>query len=287
MKPAPFAYERPETIEHTLAVLNRHGPQAKVLAGGQSLIPMLNMRLVHPELLIDVGRIKALRRIERVGDELRIGAATTHSEILESDMIASACPLIIEACLSVSHQGIRNRGTLGGSLCHNDPAAEMPVVMSVLGATLVVRSLAGERSVPADAFFVGMFETALKPDELLTEIRITVPPAGHGWGFREVSQRKGDFAMMAVAALFTLADGVCRNVRIGYASAGVETRLSAAAAAAVEGKAPTADVFAAAATAAVAHAQPMADYHADADYRRDLIGSLTRRVLGDAAARAE
>jgi CO/xanthine dehydrogenase FAD-binding subunit len=287
MKPAPFAYERPDTIELTLATLDRHGSQAKVLAGGQSLIPMLNLRLVHPELLIDVGRIGALRNIELAGGEVRIGAAVTHSEILESDDIARDCPLLIEAYRAVAHKGVRNRGTLGGSLCHNDPAAEMPVVMWVLDTTLVARSVAGERSIPADAFFVGLFETALRPNELLTEIRIPLPLAGHGWGFREVSQRKGDFAMMAVAALFTLEDGVCQNVRIGYASAGVAARRSTAAEAAVEGKAPSPDVFAAAAAAAVAHAQPMADYHADAGYRRDLIGSLTRRVLNDAASRAK
>jgi CO/xanthine dehydrogenase FAD-binding subunit len=285
MKPAPFAYERHDTIELALAALDRHGPQAKVLAGGQSLIPMLNLRLLHPDLLIDVGRIKALRHIERAGREIRIGAAATHSEVLESDIINSDCPILIEAYHAVSHRGVRNRGTLGGSLCHNDPAAEMPVIMSVLGATLVARSVVGQRTIPAEAFFLGLFETALKPNELLTEIRIPIPPAGHRWGFREVSQRKGDFAMVAAAALFTLANGICQNVRIGYASAGVGARRAAAAEAAVEGKEPTAEVFAASAAAAIAHAQPMVDYHADADYRRDLIGSLTRRVLGDAANR--
>jgi CO/xanthine dehydrogenase FAD-binding subunit len=287
MKPAPFAYERPDSIELTLAALDRHGSQAKVLAGGQSLIPMLNLRLLHPERLIDIGRIEALRRIASVGGEIRIGAAATHSEILESADIARDCPLLAASYRDVAHHGVRNRGTLGGSLCHNDPAAEMPVIMSVLDATLVVRSVAGERSMPACLFFTGLFETALQPNELLTEIRIRVPPAGHGWGFHEVSQRKGDFAMVAAAALFTRAGGVCRNVRIGYASAGIGARRSAAAEAALEGQPPTADAFAAAAAAAAAHATPMQDYHADAAYRRDLIVSLTRRVLDDAASRAE
>jgi CO/xanthine dehydrogenase FAD-binding subunit len=287
MKPAPFAYERPDSIELTLAALDRHGSQAKLLAGGQSLIPMLNLRLVHPERLIDIGRIQALRHIAAMGGELRIGAAATHSEILESEEIARSCPLLTAAYRAVAHQGVRNRGTLGGSLCHNDPAAEMPVIMSVLDATLVVRSVAGERSIPAELFFTGLFETALQPNELLTEIRIKAPPAGHVWGFREVSQRKGDFAMVAAAAMFTRLDGVCRNVRIGHASAGIAARRSAAAEAALEGQPPTADAFAAAAAAAAASASPMQDYHADAAYRRDLIVSLTRRVLGDAASRAE
>jgi CO/xanthine dehydrogenase FAD-binding subunit len=287
MKPAPFAYERPDNIELTLAALDRHGPQAKVLAGGQSLIPMLNLRLVHPERLIDIGRIEALRRITAVGGEIRIGAAATHSEILESEDIARTCPLLTASYREVAHQGVRNRGTLGGSLCHNDPAAEMPVIMSVLDATLVVRSVAGERSIPADLFFTGLFETALQPNELLTEIRIRVPPAGHAWGFREVSQRKGDFAMVAVAALFNRLDGVCRNVRIGYASAGIGARRSAASEAALEGQPATPDAFAAAAAAAAANATPLQDYHADAAYRRDLIVSLTRRALDDAAGRLE
>lgn len=286
MKPAPFAYERPDTIEHTLAALDQHGEHAKVLAGGQSLIPMLNLRLVQPERLIDVGRIEELRRIERVGGELRIGAAVTHSKVLASAEIARDCPLLVEAYYAVAHPGIRNRGTLGGSLCHGDPAAEMPVVMSVLDATLIARSVSGQRSIPAASFFMGMFETALKLNELLTEIRIPVPPAGHGWAFREVSQRKGDFALVAAAAMLTLVGGVCRDVRIGYANAGVAARRSPEAEAAVEGKIPSAGMFAAAAEAAMAAARPLTDFHADAEYRRDLIGSLTRRMLGEAVERA-
>jgi CO/xanthine dehydrogenase FAD-binding subunit len=287
MKPAPFAYERPDTVERALAALDRHGPQAKLLAGGQSLIPMLNLRLLQPGILIDIGRVQALRHITTMGDEIRIGAAATHSEILESEEIARSCPLLTAAYRAVAHQGVRNRGTLGGSLCHNDPAAEMPVIMSVLDATLVLRSAAGERSIPATDFFTGLFETALQPNELLTEIRIKAPPVGHCWGFREVSQRRGDFAMVAVAALFTRTDGVCRNVRIGYASAGIGARRSAAAEAALEGNPPTRDAFAAAAAAAAANATPLQDYHADAAYRRDLIVSLTRRALDDAVGPAE
>ncbi len=287
MKPPVFDYERPETVEQTLAALARHGGSAKLLAGGQSLIPMLNLRLVQPERLIDIGRIRCLRSIARIGDELRIGAMATHNEILGSPDVARDCPLIIEAYQQVAHHSIRNRGTLGGSLCHNDPSAEMPLVAALLSATLVARSTAGERRIPAEQFFLGLFATALHPDELLVEIVIPVPPKGHGWSFQEISQRHGDFALLAGAAMLTVKDGLCHDVRIGYRNVGTWGGRLACVEAIVEGQAPTPSLFDQAAEAARAAIDPPSDIHADADYRRDVAGTLTKRALAAAVARAQ
>ena len=286
MKPSPFEYERPASVEEALSALARGGDDAKVLAGGQSLIPMLNLRMVRTGRLIDIGRIEALRRIEEVDGELRIGATATHNAILTSPLVAETCPLITEAYHDVSHHSVRNHGTLGGSLCHNDPAAEMPLVMSILGATLVVRKAGKERAIKADDFFRDSFTTALEPDELLVEIRVPIPPKGHGYSFQELAQRKGDFALVACAAMLTIKGGVCRDVRIGCRNAGGPTMRSAASEASLEGAAPTPGLIAEIAAAAAEAADPNTDVHADVAYRRDLIRSLLRRALTTAVERA-
>jgi carbon-monoxide dehydrogenase medium subunit len=286
MKPAPFEYERPGSIEEAIAALGRADQDAKVLAGGQSLIPMMNLRVVRTDRLIDIGRIESLRRIEKIGGELRIGSMATHNSILSSPVIAQFCPLFIEAYHEVAHHSVRNRGTLGGSLCHNDPGAEMPLIVSILGATLVARSTKGERLIAADDFFQGNFATALGPDELLTEIRVPIPAAGQGHAFLEVNQRKGDFALVACAAVLTIENGVCRNVRIGYRSVGADTARLPSVEALLEGQQPTPQLFARIASTASETANPTADVHADVAFRRDLIRTLTRRVLTTAAERA-
>jgi aerobic carbon-monoxide dehydrogenase medium subunit len=286
MKPPPFDYERPVDTKAALASLANFGSRAKVLAGGQSLLPMLNLRLASPERLIDVSRLGELKYIRLTGSELRIGALTTHNTVLKSAEVRSNVPLMVEAYRHVSHHSVRNRGTIGGSLCHNDPAAEMPLVVNLLGATLVVGSTRGERVIAADQFFKGNFETALTADELLTEIRVPVPPKGHGWSFQEVSQRKGDFALVAAGALLTMEGGKCRNVRLGFRNAGATVFRLNAVEAQIEGKEPSAQLFAAAANAAMSAVAPPSDLHADADYRRDLVKVLTERVLAQAAERA-
>ena len=220
MKPAPFEYERAADLQSALLALARFGKQAKVLAGGQSLIPMLNLRLASTERLIDVGRLDELRYIRVVDSDLCIGALTTHNAVLQSPEIAEHCPIMVEAYRLVSHHSVRNRGTIGGSLCHNDPASEMPLVVNLVGATLIARRASGERAIAADRFFKGSFETALDASELLTEIRVPIPAKGHGWSFQEVSQRKGDYALVAAGAMLALDGGVCRQVRLGFRNAG-------------------------------------------------------------------
>ena len=286
MKPPPFDYERPADTNAVLASLASHGGRAKVLAGGQSLLAMLNLRLVSPERLIDVSRLNELKYIRVAGNELQIGALTTHNTVLKSADVTTHCPIIAEAYWHVSHHSVRNRGTIGGSLCHNDPAAEMPLVVNLLGASLVARSKNGERVIAADQFFRGSFETVLEDDELLTEIRVPIPAKGHGWSFQEVCQRKGDFALVATAAMLTLENGTCRNVRLGFRNVGERVSRLKAIEAQIEGQTPGERLFSAAASAAMKAVEPPSDLHADADYRRDLVKVLTERVLDKAVERA-
>ena len=286
MKPAPFEYERAADLASALSALARYGREAKVLAGGQSLIPMLNLRLASAERLIDVGRLDELRYIRVDGDQLHIGALTTHNAVLQSPEVAQHCPIMVEAYRLVSHHSVRNRGTIGGSLCHNDPASEMPLVVNLLGATMIARSAAGERAIAADKFFKGNFETALHPNELLVEIRVPIPPKGHGWSFQEVSQRKGDFALVAAGAMLALEGGLCRQVRLGFRNVGATIFRLPAVEARIEGQAPGAALFSAAAAAAMNAVEPSSDLHADEAYRRDLVKVLTERVLPTAAGRA-
>jgi aerobic carbon-monoxide dehydrogenase medium subunit len=286
MKPSAFDYERPADTQAAVAALAKFSGRAKVLAGGQSLLAMLNLRLVSPERLIDVSRLNELKYVRVAGNELRIGALTTHNVVLQSPEVANHCPIVTEAYRLVSHHSVRNRGTIGGSLCHNDPAAEMPLVVNLLGATLVARSRAGERVIAADQFFRGNFETVLRDDELLTEIRVPIPAKGHGWSFQEVSQRKGDFALVAAGAMMTLENGTCRNVRLGFRNAGADVFRVKALETQIEGQAPGAPLFSSAAEVAARAVDPPADLHADAAYRRDLVKTLTERVLAKAAERA-
>jgi carbon-monoxide dehydrogenase medium subunit len=286
MKPAPFEYERATDLQSALAALARFGKDAKVLAGGQSLIPMLNLRLASTERLIDVGRLDELRYIRVIDNELRIGALTTHNAVLRSPEVAEHCPIMVEAYRLVSHHSVRNRGTIGGSLCHNDPASEMPLVVNLVGAALIARRASGERAIAADQFFKGNFETALDAGELLTEIRVPIPTKGHGWSFQEVSQRKGDYALAAAGAMLAIDGGVCRQVRLGFRNVGEMTFRMPAIEARIEGQPPSAALFSAAATAAMNAVDPPSDLHADEAYRRDLVKVLAERVLATAAARA-
>ena len=204
MKPAPFVYHRPDTLEDALALLAEHGEEAKPLAGGQSLVPAMNFRLAQPSVLIDLNRIATLAGIEPVDGGLRIGGMTRHRALEHSPVVARLAPLVAETMPFIAHPPIRTRGTLGGSLAHADPAAELPAVMLALGASIGVRSQAAARSVPATAFFLGLFTTSLAPDELLVDVTIPPMAPGSGWAMDEVSRRHGDFALAGAAAVVTL-----------------------------------------------------------------------------------
>ncbi|MGE3936192.1 MAG: xanthine dehydrogenase family protein subunit M, partial [Rhodospirillaceae bacterium] len=207
MKAPDFAYARPATLDEALRLLAEHGTEAVPLAGGQSLMPTLNMRLSSPALVVDIGGLDELRGIAVDGRHVRIGALTRHVEVLNSPVVRQHLPLVAEAVTHVGHVAIRNRGTFGGSLANGDPAAEMPACAVALGATLVLAGKAGRREVPAAAFYRGLFDTDRRPDELLVEARVPVQPAGAVSGFAELSRRHGDFAVVGLAATGSVANG--------------------------------------------------------------------------------
>lgn len=286
MKPPIFDYERPPNLRAALEALSRHGGKAKLLAGGHSLIPMLNLRLIAPGRLIDVSRLTELQYIIEEYGQLRIGALTTHNTILRSPIVAANCPIMTEAYQHVANHSIRNRGTLGGNLCHNDPAFEMPLVVSLLGASMIARSARSTRTIAAERFFKAPFATDLSAEEMLVEIRVPRLPPGHGYAFLEVSQRYGDRALIAAGCVLTIRYGTCRDVRIGFRDAVNNVFRIPAAEAKLEGKPASIAAIAAAADAAADSLPPAADLHADEAYRRDVAATLTHRMLRTACARA-
>jgi aerobic carbon-monoxide dehydrogenase medium subunit len=214
MKPAPFSYAAPTSLDEAIALLGR-AEDAKLLAGGQSLVPMMNLRLAAPSLLIDLNRIPALRFVKEEGGELRIGAMTRHHEVANHETIKRHLPLLAHAASLIGYPAIRNRGTIGGSLVHADPSAEMPLVTTTLDATFVAVGPDGERMIAAHDFFDSLFTTTLQADEVLTEIRIPLDGAPESWAFKELSRKTGDFFVVAVAAVATVSGSTVRRLRVG------------------------------------------------------------------------
>jgi CO/xanthine dehydrogenase FAD-binding subunit len=288
MKPAPFEYFRPRTIDEALALLTEHAGDAKPLAGGQSLIPAMNFRLATPAVLVDLNALSDLAYIKSDERGLRFGGMTRQRAVERSAIVAREAPLLAETMPFIAHPAIRNRGTIGGSLAHADPAAELPAVMLALNARFGLRSHKGVRSVSADDFFTGLFSTAIEPGELLTEV--TVPKAGRrmGFAFQEISRRHGDFALVGVAASVTLDEaGNCAGARIALLSVGDRPVLAEQAAKVVADQTPSPGAIRAAANAAAGmDIDPSSDIHASAKYRRQLAAVLTRRVLTVAFDRA-
>lgn len=287
MKPAAFDYLRPESLEEALALLAEYGDGGKVLAGGQSLIPAMNFRLAAPALLIDLNRLDCLDLVERSGSGgLRIGALTRQRRLEREPMVAQLAPLLAETVPFIAHPQIRNRGTVGGSIAHADPAAELPVVMVALRARFKLARVGRERWVDADKFFVGFFATQLEPEEMLVEIEIPPNPPRCGWAFQEISRRRGDYALVGLATKLELdSNGRCSSARMVYLSVG-DGPVEVAAAAGLEGERPGPELFAAVAAAAAAEIEPASDIHATAEYRRQLAAVLARRTLAVAAQRA-
>jgi carbon-monoxide dehydrogenase medium subunit len=285
MKPAAFRYLRALSVESALVALASEA-DAKIIAGGQSLIPMMNLRVVQPACLIDINRLSELDYIRDAGDVIAIGALARHNSIRSSPLVARHCPLLAEAYGLIANKTVRNRGTLGGNVCHADPASEGPAVLLATDATLVVRGAGGERTIPAQEFFRGAFETAVAMDELLTEIRIPKRGDHEGWAILEVSQRKGDFAMALVAATLVLDGKTCNKLRLAAAGIGDRAQRIRAIEALLEGKEVGENMFGEAAAIAHDAVEPLADHHADAGYRRDLLSALTKRALAKASGRA-
>jgi len=285
VKPPPFAYAAPATLDEAVGLLAEHAEaEPRVLAGGQSLIPLMNFRLAKPGYLIDLRNVAGLSGIRREGDILVIGAMTRMSELERSPEVAVAAPLLAEAIGWIAHTPVRNRGTIGGSLAHADPAAELPAVALAADAELVAAGPAGSRRIRATEFFTGPFSTALAPDEILTEIRLPVWPGGHA--FVEFARTHGNFAVVGVAALIELDGGRVRRAALALTGVAPTAIRATAAEHVLTGAAADAATAGRAADAAVAGLSPAGDLHASAQMRLDLARAYLRRGIAVAVSRA-
>ncbi|HEV8153254.1 MAG TPA: FAD binding domain-containing protein [Solirubrobacteraceae bacterium] len=288
MRAAAFEYFAPRTVEEVLDLLARYGGDAKVLAGGQSLVPMMNMRLVRPAVVVDLNRVAGLGGVRVDGGNLRLGALVRQHALERDGRIAAAAPLLAEAAPVIGHLQTRARGTIAGSVVHADPAAELPACMIALDAVLHLRSARAERVCRAEDFFRGLLATALEADELLAEIEVPERPEPRtGHGFAEVARRHGDFALVGACAVVALdAAGVCRHARLVIFGTGDAPRLARATAALV-GERPSASRLAELGRAAADEIDAHGDLHATSEYRRRVAAGLAAQVLGSATARAE
>lgn len=285
MKPPRFEYFPAETVDEALARLAEHGEEAKVLAGGQSLVPLLNFRLARPRALVDVNGLPELAYVREENGVLAVGALTRQRDLERSPVARGS--LVTEALPYVGHAAIRNRGTVGGSLAHADPAAELPTVLAALGGSVVARSVRGTRTLGAHELFLTYLTTALAPDELLVEVRFPVLPDGAGAAFLEVSRRHGDFALVAVAAAIVLGpDGVCEGAWLGLGGVGATPVAAGAEAGRLRGERPDERAFRDVAERVSARLAPDGDLHASREYRTHVAGVLVERALRAAVGRA-
>jgi len=288
MKPAPFKYHAPGSLSEALELKHQHGEDASILAGGQSLVPAMNFRVVQPDSLIDLNRVAGLSYIREEKNLIRVGAMTRERHLEFEPAIAKRIPLLHEAIPFIAHPQIRNRGTIGGSIVHSDPAAEIPLLMMALDARLKAQSSSRERWIKAQDFFVGMFTTVLEPDEILVEIEIPVIQPRTGWSFMEVAPRAGDYALMGIATLVTLDEsGKCVSARLVYLNAGDGPMDVKEASKLLEGgNLSEKTLEEAAITASEKEINPFGNIHASVDFQRHLAKVLTRKALKQAIQRA-
>jgi aerobic carbon-monoxide dehydrogenase medium subunit len=283
--PAPFEYERARSVDDAIAALQRLGPEARVIAGGHSLLPMMKLRLANPEHLVDINDLEELAFIRQEGGEIRIGALTRHVELQRSDLLAQHFPVFRDAEDVIADPVVRNRGTIGGSLCQADAAEDLSAVCSALKASVVIRGAGGERVVAMSDFHVGPFMTAVADGELLTEVRIPLRP-GAGSAHEKVERRAGDFAIAAVSAAVWLDGDTISDAGVALAAVGPTTVEVSRAEELLRGQVPAEDLFEKAGDLAAEDCMPVADGRGPADYKRHLAGVLTKRALRRAAARA-
>jgi carbon-monoxide dehydrogenase medium subunit len=283
MIPAAFDYRRAASVEEAVALLREGGEDAKLLAGGHSLLPLMKLRLARPSLLVDIGRTPGLRHVEERDGSLVIGALARYRDLETSALLRERCPLLAHAASLVGDPQVRHRGTVGGSVAHADPASDLCTVLRCLDAEMVVQGAAGRRSVAAADFFRGFLETALAPDEVLVEVRVPAPPAGHGWAYQKLTRRAIDWAIVGVAVLVEPGPEGIARAAVGLVNMGPTPLRASAVEAALRG-APRSAVAEAAASAADG-TDPAADIHADAGFRSHLATVLTRRALEEALGR--
>jgi carbon-monoxide dehydrogenase medium subunit len=286
VKPAWFDYYAPRELDEALSILGDAGPDARVLAGGQSLVPMMNLRVVSPAVVVDINRVAGIDRLEAGKDALDVGALVRHADLLRSPAVRDGWPLIWEATTQVAHMAIRNRGTVCGSVCHNDPSAEHPSVLVTMGGTVVVAGSSGRRELPAEAFFTGMLSNALEPGEMVVALRYPRQPSGTGTAFVEFARRLGDFAIAGAAAMLTVRDGICERARLTITGMGEGPfRVRAAEDMLTGSRIESKDIREAIAIV-VAAVDPADDVHASSSYRRHLAGVMAEQALNTALSRA-
>jgi len=286
VKPPLFEYHRAGSVDEVVALLAEYADESKVLAGGQSLVPLLSLRLARPAHLVDINRVPDLATIAN-GNGLTLGAMVRHRAIERSNVVHTANPLLAHAVRFIGHSAIRNRGTIGGSIAHADPAAELPAILLALDGEVEARSARGTRTIPAPTFFEGFLTTSLAPDELLTAVRVPALPAGTGWSFQEFSRRSGDFAIVGVAATVRLdGTGKVADARLAFSGVDQVPVRATAAESVLTGATPSDDLWKSAAHAAASPLEPASDIHGSAAYRKQLAAVLVERALREAHDRA-
>jgi CO/xanthine dehydrogenase FAD-binding subunit len=288
MKPSAFEYFAPTTVNEAIALLEKYEDEAKILAGGQSLVPIMNFRLGRPEVLIDINKIKELDHIKEEGGDLLIGALTRERDLELSPLVQEKCPILAEAVSFVGHVPIRNRGTFGGSLVHADPSSELPTVICCLGGEMKVVGPSGERTLEPEAFFLTYLTTSLEPSEILVEVRIPTLPQNTGWSFVELSRRSGDFAIVGVATLLFMEDGgVCKEARIALGGVAPTPIRAEEAEALLSGQVITDELIEKAGKEAAEATEAEPDYHATAEYREEMARIFVQRGLLEALKRVK
>jgi carbon-monoxide dehydrogenase medium subunit len=288
MIPAPFDYVAPKTLEEALKMVDRHGDEAKILAGGHSLLPLMKLRLAQPRYIIDIGRLHGMSYIREENGHIAIGALTTHAEIESSSLLRAKCPLLSETAATIGDVQVRNRGTFGGSLAHADPTADYPAAALALNVEILAASTAGTRTIAVNDFFVDMLTTALRPGEILTQVRVSPLAALTGTAYEKLHQPASGFAIVGVAARVTLGSGgKIEDVGVGVTGLGPKAFRAVGVEKALRGKKASEQIFADAAHFAAQGIEPLSDLHASADYRREMAAVYTRRALRRAFARAQ
>jgi carbon-monoxide dehydrogenase medium subunit len=286
MFPAAFDYRAPASLDETLSMLKQHGEDAKLMAGGQSLIPLLKLRFAHPEVVVDIGRLPSMNMVRQQDGHLAIGALVRHVDVENSKELAARVPLMTEAAHWIADPLVRNRGTVAGSICHADPSGDWGAVMLALGAEIVARSTAGERVIRADEFFLGPFTTALRPDEMVTEVRIPLPKGPSGGAYLKLERKVGDFATAAVAVQVELDGSHISRAGIGLTAVGPTNIKASAAERTLQGQNVSDELIAEAARQAAAAAEPKDDIRGSAEYKKDVVRVFVQRGLKTAIGRA-
>jgi carbon-monoxide dehydrogenase medium subunit len=284
---AGFDYHVPRSVADAIKLLADLGPDAKLLAGGHSLLPMMKLRFAQPNHLIDLGKIADLRGISQVGNEIRIGAMTTEHDLLHSALLAGKVPLLVEGAGWIADPQVRYKGTIGGDISHGDPGNDHPALMLALDASFVLKGPGGERVVKADGFFLGLYSTLLEPGEILTEIRLPIPAAGSGWSYQKLKRKTGDFATAATAVMLEMKGANVAKVRIALTNAGATALKASAAEDYLTGKTINDASLNEAARLAMSICEPAADQRGDVAYKTAMCGEMTRRALQAAQARAD